>query len=221
MRAALSPVADKLPAHATGPTSIAGTTMPTTPPGGGRTRFGRSRRTGWRLIVTLLAVLAVQCCAAHASNDEIAEALATCQAEDKIAEVRARACTLIIATGELEADLRAEALLNRGIVRQEANDLDGAIADFSAAIELNPDYPALYAHRAGAYEVKEQLDLALADLTTVIRFVPDDADAYASRGDIHVRLTEYEKAESDYRAALKLDPDHEDANEALKRLGAR
>jgi tetratricopeptide (TPR) repeat protein len=204
-----------------GPTSIAGTTMPTTPHGGGRTRFGRSRRIGRRLIGTVLALLAAPCFAAQASNDEIAEALATCQAEDKIAELRARACTLIIATGELEADLRAEALLNRGIVRQEANDLDGAIADFSAAIELNPGYPALYAHRAGAYEAKEQLDLALADFTTVIRLVPDDADAYASRGDIHVRLAEYEKAQSDYRAALKLDPDHEDANEALRRLGVK
>ncbi|HVY43980.1 MAG TPA: tetratricopeptide repeat protein [Hyphomicrobiaceae bacterium] len=195
--------------------------MPTTSHGSGRTGFGGSGWTGWWLIGTVLAVLAVQCCAAHASNDEVAEALATCQAEDKIAELRARACTLIIAAGELEADLRAEALLNRGIVRQEANDLDGAIADFSAAIELNPEYPALYAHRAGAYEAKEQLDLALADLTTVIRLVPDDADAYASRGDIHARLAEYEKAESDYRAALRRDPGHEDANEGLKRLGLK
>jgi tetratricopeptide (TPR) repeat protein len=153
--------------------------------------------------------------------DEIAETLASCQNEDKVAELRARACTSLIGTPNVDPDIRAEALLNRGILKQEADDLDGAIADYTAAIVLNPEYPALYAHRAEAYEEKEKFELAIADWTTVIRHVPDDADAYASRGDIYVQLDDREKAINDYRAALELEPANAQAQKGLESLGVK
>jgi tetratricopeptide (TPR) repeat protein len=155
------------------------------------------------------------------SAEEVAEALAACQNEDKMAELRARACTLLIATPDIDADIRAEALLNRGIIKQEADDLDGAIADLSEAITLNPEYPAIYAQRAGVYEEKGLLELALADLSALIGLVPDDADTYASRGDLHARLGDSKKAAEDYRAALKLEPGNEVANAGLRSLGAK
>lgn len=183
------------------------------------------RRQRWLIHLLMgacLAALPAQGGSAYANPaDEIAEALGSCQDEAKAAELRARACTFLIAASDIDADIRAEALLNRGIIKQEAKDLDGAMADFTEAIALNPEYPALYAHRAEAYEEKELLDLALADLTTVIRLVPDDADAYANRGDVYVQLDDREKALKDYREALKLEPDNEQASNGLKTLGVK
>jgi tetratricopeptide (TPR) repeat protein len=156
-----------------------------------------------------------------ASGDEIAQALARCQDEDKAAELRARACTILITTKTIDDNIRAEALLNRGSVQLEAGDADAAIADFTDGIRLNPQYPALHSHRAEAYQEKGQLDLALADLTTVINLLPDDADSYADRGELHTRLGNQELAVSDFKAALKLDPQNEQAREGLRSLGVR
>lgn len=157
----------------------------------------------------------------RAQAGEVAQALADCQAEDKVAELRARACTLLINTASVEGHIRAEALLNRGIVQMEATNADAAIADFTAAIALNPEYPAIYAHRAEAYQDTGQLDLALTDLGVVIRLLPEDADGYADRGEVHLRLGDRDKAVSDFRAALKLEPGNEQAREGLRGLGLR
>lgn len=157
----------------------------------------------------------------RASGNEVAEALARCQDEDKAAELRARACTILITTKTIDDSIRAEALLNRGSVQLEAGDADAAIADFTDGIRLNPQYPALYSHRAEAYQEKGQLDLALADLTTVIGLLPDDADSYADRGQLHTLLGNQAPAIADFTAALKLDPQNEQAREGLRSLGVR
>jgi tetratricopeptide (TPR) repeat protein len=157
----------------------------------------------------------------HASANEIAQALAQCQDEDKAAELRARACTFLVSTGNVEDNIRAEALLNRGAVQFEAGDTDAAIADFTEAIRLNPQYPAPYSHRAEAYQEKQQLDLALTDLTTVIRLLPDDADSYVDRGEVHALLGNHDSAVADFRTALRLDPHSDQAREGLRSLGER
>ena len=140
------------------------------------------------ILAACLLLLAGPGVIAHASANEIAEALAQCQDEDKAAELRARACTFLITTRSVEDNIRAEALLNRGAVQSEAGDTDAAIVDFTEAIRLNPQYPAPYSHRAESYQEKGQLDLALADLTTVIGLLPDDADSYVDRGEVHALL---------------------------------
>ena len=100
------------------------------------------------ILAACLLLLAGPGVIAHASANEIAEALAQCQDEDKAAELRARACTFLITTRSVEDNIRAEALLNRGAVQSEAGDTDAAIVDFTEAIRLNPQYPAPYSHRA-------------------------------------------------------------------------
>jgi len=156
--------------------------------------------------------------AAAPDRNEVAKALAACQDEDKLAEMRARACTFIAAMHEIEPEIRAEALLNRAILRQGEHDIDAAIADLAAAIALNPNYPAIYAQRAEAYEQKGQLELALADRTKVIELEPS-AEGYTARAIVYGGLGQGRNAEADYRAALALEPDHEEAKAGLESLG--
>lgn len=156
-----------------------------------------------------------------ASAHEIAEALARCQDEDRAAALRAHACTHLISTTTVDDDIRAEAFLNRGIVHLDAGETDRAIADFTDATRLNPQYPAPYAHRADAYKEKGQFDRALADMTTVIALRPDDPDAYADRGEIQAKLGNTESAIADFRAALRIDPHHDQAHAGLRGLGVR
>ena len=71
--------------------------------------------------------------------------------------------------------------------------LDGAIADYTKAIELKPDYADAYYHRGLAKQAKcsfggfvwterGELDEAIADYTKAIELKPDYADAYYNRG---------------------------------------
>ena len=67
---------------------------------------------------------------------------------------------------------------SRGDALTEKGDLAGALADYTEAIRLKPDY--IYAYTRRGHVLKEKGDLAgaLADYTDAIRLKPDDVDAY-------------------------------------------
>src|SRR5262249_26562439 len=57
-------------------------------------------------------------------------------------------------------------------------DYDGAIASFTRAIELKPDYPQAYRNRSVALSRKGLVDDAIADLRTALRLKPDYPEPY-------------------------------------------
>src|SRR6187401_917089 len=62
----------------------------------------------------------------------------------------------------------AVAYTNRGLVRHQQNDLDGAIADFNAAIRISPGLAEAYLGRGVAYRLKGDREKALADFDRTI-----------------------------------------------------
>src|SRR5271166_2035949 len=67
---------------------------------------------------------------------------------------------------ELKPD--AEAYYNRGNVKQAKGDSDGAITDYSKAIELKPDFAEPYYNRGVAKQAKGDFDGAIADYSKAI-----------------------------------------------------
>jgi tetratricopeptide (TPR) repeat protein len=57
---------------------------------------------------------------------------------------------------------------HRGLIEEQKNDLDGAIADSTQALELNPKDPVSYCDRGLARLGKGDLDGALGDLRNFI-----------------------------------------------------
>ena len=55
------------------------------------------------------------------------------------------------------------AYYNRGIVKDELRDHKGAIADYSEAIRLDPEYVNAYYNRGNAYELLNDTPKAIAD----------------------------------------------------------
>jgi Flp pilus assembly protein TadD len=53
--------------------------------------------------------------------------------------------------------------MNRGFAKQAKGDVDGAIADFNRAIELDPKQPRAYMNRGFAKPAKGDHDGAIAD----------------------------------------------------------
>lgn len=93
---------------------------------------------------------------------------------------------------------------DRGLVCAFKGDLDAAIADFTAAIEINPRRAASYLYRGNAYAIKGDHQQAIADYDAAIGIDPELAEAYLSRGDAHTAVQAYDQAMADYGQALKI-----------------
>ena len=78
----------------------------------------------------------------------------------------------------------AEDFVDRGVAKGKKGDLDGAIADCTKAIELNPKSAVAYSIRGLAKGKKGDLDGAMADCNQAIELDPKCADAYLNRGGV-------------------------------------
>jgi tetratricopeptide (TPR) repeat protein len=98
------------------------------------------------------------------------------------------------------------------IVRERAITADGkmvydrAIADYSQAIQLDPDYAPVYSDRGNVYSDKKDYDRAIADYSQAIRLNPNFVEAYSERGSAYNGKKDYDRAIADYDQAIRLDP---------------
>lgn len=157
----------------------------------------------------------------RASADDVAERLGDCQDDEIENEERAQICSRLIEDASLPEDIRAEALVNRGIVHLDDRKPALALADFEQAITFNPEYPTAHAYRGEAHKALDQFDKALADYNRAIALDAASADLYAFRGEVHRRMGTFDKARADYEAALKLERDHDVAVLGMKALGIK
>jgi tetratricopeptide (TPR) repeat protein len=154
----------------------------------------------------LMAVLSLS----GAVADPNAENLAACQRESDAA-ARLRLCSKVIDDPSEIEGIRAEALLNRGLAHAAAGEDQSAIADYAAAIKLNPDYGALYQSRGEAYFRSGAAKEAIADFTSAIGLDPRNALALSSRAAVYMHVDDYAAALADFEALLALDPADADA----------
>ena len=88
----------------------------------------------------------------------------------------------------------------------EKGNLDQAIADYTEAIRLKPDFFAAYLNRGTAQRKKGEVDPAIADYTKAIQLKADLYDAYTLRGICYGKKGLYEEAVADYTKALEKKP---------------
>jgi tetratricopeptide (TPR) repeat protein len=101
----------------------------------------------------------------------------------------------------------AEEYNDRGNERATAGDLQGAIADFTAAIQLRPNYVEAYNNRGDARVAAGDKRGAIADFSKVIELKPNaDAEVYKTRADLRWELGEKEGALADFTKVIELKP---------------
>jgi tetratricopeptide (TPR) repeat protein len=94
----------------------------------------------------------------------------------------------------------------RGYDRQNHDDLDGALADYDKAVQLDPrSIEALY-RRALARQTKRMWDGAMADYNALLTLDPDNAEAFSNRGYVKQARGDVDGAFADYAEALLRDP---------------
>jgi tetratricopeptide (TPR) repeat protein len=99
-------------------------------------------------------------------------------------------------------------LVNRGIEKAQKGDLDGAIADFNRAAELNPKDDAPYYNRAQARRLKNDTAGAMADYTKAIELGSTNPAAYNNRANARAENKDRDGAIADYTRAIELKPDY-------------
>jgi serine/threonine protein kinase len=108
-------------------------------------------------------------------------------------------------TEELPA---AEVFFKYGSECYKKKDYDGAIQNYSKAIELNPRYAEAYSDRGNSYYMKDDYDQAFTDYNKAIELNPQLAHAYLNRGDIYYGEKEYDQALLDYNRAIQVNPQY-------------
>ncbi|MEG3898431.1 MULTISPECIES: tetratricopeptide repeat protein [unclassified Microcoleus] len=93
-----------------------------------------------------------------------------------------------------------------GLKNLEKKDWHGAIKNFTAAININPQFASAYNDRGMARYKLGYKQPAVEDLTTAIELNPYRAKYYSNRAFILTRLKDYTAAIADYNSALLLNP---------------
>jgi tetratricopeptide (TPR) repeat protein len=99
----------------------------------------------------------------------------------------------------------------KGIDRYNQGDFDGAVSEFSSAIQAEPDYSVSYLKRGIAYIYMKEYDKAFADCDKAVAVEPGYAAAYVYRAIVHSKKGDYDKAIADYNKALEIDSEDADA----------
>src|SRR5215467_9465910 len=120
-------------------------------------------RRSWMLGVSLVAIAASSAARAEDKHDCL---------EHKDDNVRIQGCSALI----LHDPRDAVAFHNRGLAYVAKDDIDRAIADYTRAIELNPNYGPAFEARGRAYARKGDYIRAIADVTRASELAPKVAD---------------------------------------------
>jgi len=140
------------------------------------------------------------------STEAFGPALDRAECEASFGTVAASACTRAILSGQFSGRELARLHNTRGNELRRIGNLDGAISDYSTAVELDPR--DLYArhNRAGTWRDKGEFELAIADYSEAIRLDPLFASALVSRGLIYERKQQFDLARGDFSAVIALPP---------------
>ena len=92
--------------------------------------------------------------------------------------------------------------------RDERDDHDRAISDFTAALRLTPDNPEILYDRGLAHENLGDDDSALSDYGNAVTIKPNYPEAYYALGMIRTRRRQHQEAIADFDQAIAHNPDN-------------
>jgi tetratricopeptide (TPR) repeat protein len=108
-----------------------------------------------------------------------------------------------------------------GLRKHHQGDSDGAIADYTRAIELNPKYVEAYNNRGAEKLKKGDFDGAITDCNRAIELDPEHANAYAIRAYARDKTGDSDGAMADLGRAIKLNPKDASAYDFRGEIEAR
>jgi tetratricopeptide (TPR) repeat protein len=119
---------------------------------------------------------------------------------------RIAACTAAIDANQETGSGLGWFYAQRGLLKDESGDANGALADYSEAIRLNPTLPTVFVARGTLYAQRANGAAALSDFNEAIHLDPQNWAAHFSRALLEAS-TSLPAAIDDFTAALRAKPD--------------
>jgi tetratricopeptide (TPR) repeat protein len=110
---------------------------------------------------------------------------------------------------------RAEDYVQRGHERYEEGDVDGAVDDYTEALDIGGDDPDVYRKRGVARAAMNDVDGAIEDWTQALELDPDHVEARVDRALAYYEDQQPEKALEDFNKAVE----HEERAEIFANRG--
>ena len=96
---------------------------------------------------------------------------------------------------------------NRALLFLNIGDVERALADYDAALHVNPDYALALWDKALIEADMEEFEAALEGLDRVLELSPYSAAIiYKDKGNIYYKMEEWEKSLQAFNQSLELDP---------------
>ena len=105
----------------------------------------------------------------------------------------------------LLSDDKAAAYVWRGLVNYEREDFSGAIDDFKAALEVEPELPEALFNLALAQEKNKQFDNAIKTYDELLRVDDKFVFAWYNRGRLKLNKNDFKNAISDFESSLAIE----------------
>lgn len=120
------------------------------------------------------------------------------------ADAAIRHCTAAIQASKAGNETLAEWHVQRGIHWAGKRDYERAVADYSAALKLDPKAPTAHYYRGSAWSNQGDFERAIADFDIAAKLKPDDPVVYHARGIELAVKGDYPRALADFSMALQL-----------------
>ncbi|HUJ47418.1 MAG TPA: tetratricopeptide repeat protein [Rhizomicrobium sp.] len=159
-----------------------------------------------RVLSTVCLWLALLCGVASADGYSNFNAGVASAGRDE-SDAAIKSLTQALASPDLPQHLQAVAYLSRGREFAEVHRLDAAIADYTDALKLKPDYLDAYISRCRAYAENRRYADAISDCSSAIRVQPANWRLHELRIDLYQQARRYDDAIADYSAFIATRPD--------------
>jgi tetratricopeptide (TPR) repeat protein len=119
--------------------------------------------------------------------------------------------SMFLMVGVADSRHMADGYNNRGISRRVTGKYPLAIEDFTKAIELVPNDPALFVNRANVYRDMKNFDRAITEYTKAIGIKSAHSPAYTGRGHVYMLKNDGVNALADFSKAIEINPQESEA----------
>lgn len=134
-----------------------------------------------RKLAATLVLAATAACAPADPAVQLAQQWSLCESGMALVQDRILACSAVVAASADDPARRAQALLQRGILRGDIEHDTRAIADFGRALRIDPTLVDVYIERAQLHYARSAYDAAVRDYEAALRLQPNHPMALQGR----------------------------------------
>ena len=95
---------------------------------------------------------------------------------------------------------------NSGEAKYDQEDYQGALADYTKSIEINPNDAFAYVRRGEIYQTLKDYQSAIAEYDKALEIDSQIAGAYINRGSAKNALNDYQEALNDLQKGFEITP---------------